>query len=241
MPNRDARLWRYLDFPKYVSLLETSKLWFPRVDLLDDEFEGSVPTPVADELTETDLAQGEEVALFRRNTRGYLRMLNRPFTFVNCWHCRDYESDAMWKLYGHDQGIAIVTTLSRMRQAMRSARQRLYVGHVRYIDYETEDTLIDGWIGPFTCKRKAFEHEREVRALLNTKPKKKLTVGEILDLGKEQPFGVGVAVDLRKLIIEIRVAPKAPQFYLEVVEDLAKKYDIDVQVSRSEMARKPRR
>ena len=39
----DAILWRYMDFTKFVSLLETRTLFLARADKLGDPFEGSVP------------------------------------------------------------------------------------------------------------------------------------------------------------------------------------------------------
>jgi hypothetical protein len=35
------KLWRYMDFTKFVSLLETHKLYFNRSDMFNDHFEGS--------------------------------------------------------------------------------------------------------------------------------------------------------------------------------------------------------
>jgi hypothetical protein len=38
-----ATIWRYMDFTKLVSLLETKSLFFARADKLGDAFEGSMP------------------------------------------------------------------------------------------------------------------------------------------------------------------------------------------------------
>jgi hypothetical protein len=39
----DAVIWRYVDFAKLVSLLESQSLHLARADVFDDPFEGSVP------------------------------------------------------------------------------------------------------------------------------------------------------------------------------------------------------
>jgi hypothetical protein len=39
-PQPDANLWRYMDLSKYVSMLATGSLWFARMDLLGDPYEG---------------------------------------------------------------------------------------------------------------------------------------------------------------------------------------------------------
>lgn len=40
----DAPIWRYIDFTKLVSMLETKALYFARSDTLGDRFEGSYST-----------------------------------------------------------------------------------------------------------------------------------------------------------------------------------------------------
>ena len=39
--NENAKIWRYLDFTKFVSMLEKKALFFVRADKLGDQFEGS--------------------------------------------------------------------------------------------------------------------------------------------------------------------------------------------------------
>ena len=41
-------LWRYMDFTKYVALLESEKLFFARADTLGDPHEGSVSSATVD-------------------------------------------------------------------------------------------------------------------------------------------------------------------------------------------------
>ena len=42
-PPADTILWRYMDFTKFVSLLEKRSLFFARADKLGDPFEGATP------------------------------------------------------------------------------------------------------------------------------------------------------------------------------------------------------
>ena len=48
-PLDDTVLWRYMDFTKFVSLLEKSALFFPRADKLGDPFEGYWPISADEE------------------------------------------------------------------------------------------------------------------------------------------------------------------------------------------------
>jgi hypothetical protein len=38
-----VKVWRYMDFTKLVSLIDSRRLFFPRTDQLGDPFEGSWP------------------------------------------------------------------------------------------------------------------------------------------------------------------------------------------------------
>ena len=49
IPPDDVVLWRYMDFTKFVSLLEKSALFFPRADKLGDPFEGYWPISADEE------------------------------------------------------------------------------------------------------------------------------------------------------------------------------------------------
>lgn len=53
-PPSEAILWRYMDFTKFVSLLEKSALFFARADKLDDPFEGFIPTNNTADLEEEE-------------------------------------------------------------------------------------------------------------------------------------------------------------------------------------------
>lgn len=44
--NLDVKVWRYMDFTKFIYFLHTDKLFFSRVDKLSDSFEGSSPKEV---------------------------------------------------------------------------------------------------------------------------------------------------------------------------------------------------
>ena len=41
--DEDIKVWRYIDFTKLISLIDTSCLFFARVDKFQDPFEGSWP------------------------------------------------------------------------------------------------------------------------------------------------------------------------------------------------------
>lgn len=43
VPDEHTTIWRYMDFTKFVSLLDKKTLYFTRSDKFDDKFEGATP------------------------------------------------------------------------------------------------------------------------------------------------------------------------------------------------------
>ncbi len=46
-PSDDTKIWRYMDFTKFVNLLDTKSLFFVRSDKFDDPFEGLYPEKIS--------------------------------------------------------------------------------------------------------------------------------------------------------------------------------------------------
>jgi hypothetical protein len=46
----DAKIWRYLTFDKYLSMLLDEGIWFARGDKLGDPYEGVISLPSFEEL-----------------------------------------------------------------------------------------------------------------------------------------------------------------------------------------------
>jgi hypothetical protein len=239
-PPAAARLWRYVDLSKYLSLLSTQALWFSRADLLGDPFEGSMSR--ANVRLRPSVYAKWPGLLKAMDQAAEVRRKELKFHFISCWHCSEWESAAMWRLYMQDHGIAIVTTYERMRAAL-GGEDEIYVGFVRYVDYE-KDWIDEGnsfW--PFMHKRQSFEHEREVRAILARWPLNLEPPGEeerpVVDWDRPSPPGVSVPTDIPALIDEVRVTPDAPSWFVDVVKDVTGRYGLDYPVLQSELGGEP--
>jgi hypothetical protein len=73
-PPPAAKLWRYLSFAKFASLLDASQLHFTRIDQFDDHFEGAWP--------QQDHAKWEKVQGF--NVTAFTERI-RTAMGVSCW------------------------------------------------------------------------------------------------------------------------------------------------------------
>lgn len=235
--DKNVKIWRYFDFAKFISLLETKSLWFTRADKLEDPFEGSFPksniryrSKIYKDIPSKKLPLISE---FFRNLRQH--------TFLNCWHENEHESAAMWDLYSrNNEGIAIQSTFQRLSDCFRDYKKEdIFIGKVTYIDYQRDWMPENNSFFPFIHKRKSFEHEKEIRALVQhfnlDKKTGKITLA--IDMASN---GLMVPVDIALLIENIYVSPKSPKWIYELVTSLLKRYDFrDKEVNRSYLAEKP--
>ena len=83
---------------------------------------------------------------------------------VSCWHKNEYESEAMWRLHS-SECIAVESTIGQLHSSIKN-QGNVIIENVRYMDFEN-DQIEKGYkhYGLF-LKRKSFEHEKEVRAVL---------------------------------------------------------------------------
>jgi hypothetical protein len=90
VPHPDTPIWRYMDFAKYVSLLDQRAIFFTTPDRFADAFEGSVSRLTV----EARERSGRDSYLLGKRNRE-----QRAYFPVSCWHVNEGESEAMWRLY----------------------------------------------------------------------------------------------------------------------------------------------
>jgi hypothetical protein len=221
LPPGETTLWRFMDFTKYVSMLNRRALFFARADQLPDPFEGlySRARPGWLPPERGDENHGDEdMAEARRRV------------CLSCWHENEHESAAMWRIYlSYEHGIALRSSVARLRAALEPARETVHIGQVRYVD-DGEDPADAGGpdeIAAFFHKRKNFDYEREVRALLRA---------------ERPPRNAGCYVDapLEELIDQVVVAPTAESWFEELVHSVTEKFGYRLAISASTMRDPPR-
>lgn len=227
-----------MDFTKFVALLETKSLYFTRCDKFEDAFEGSYPkmNVAVREAFPFGLTREQWDKLIQENEENKERARTAPrYTAINCWHLNEHESAAMWRLYlKSNEGIAIQSSFERLRDCFCEVEEPVHIGKVTYIDYEEES--IRSWdpLAPFVFKRKSFEHEREVRAVITRSPA--LT-------GCESPetiaHGINIPVNVETLVERVYVAPDAPAWLSSLVGSVAKKYGSTFEVTQSNLNQTP--
>lgn len=244
IPKSDTKLWRYMDFTKYVSLLSSRSLYFTRADCFEDLFEGAkgvkknkdrwdlhyldffknaIKNPPEGHTCSLEESEIETQAKHLLNQLENSGKIGKKTTYVSCWHENEHESEAMWRLYSSylDNAIAVRTTYGRLYESV-GREPSIQIGRIKYIDYNKSYAGIND---AFWNKRKSFEHEREVRAL-------------VIDHSCKAS-GKLIKCNLDILIDEVFVSPKAPEWFVNLVNEINQKYSLGLKVSKSELLEEP--
>lgn len=225
IPHGNTVIWRYMGLDKFLDLITHNRLFFTNVQNLTDKYEVSLPANVVKKKKKELITQGlsgrdleEEQALFEWDNRSM-----RNLTLVNCWSMNTNESYALWKIYlgGSKAGIAIRTSISRLKKALVSGRdpipEDVYIGEVKYTDF-----LPDSSISRFsliTTKRKFYEYENEVRLFILHYPRSE--GGE--KVSSNINAGRYVRVDLGIMIDQIYISPFVRFWFKESIETILNK------------------
>ncbi len=241
--NADEKVWRYMDFSKFVSLLHTRGLFFTRLDRFADPFEGSSPdfwvnqrermlAQIREDPQYTDEKRAEILASYA-DVPETLAALRRTVA-ANCWHLNPDESMAMWKLYlSSRDGVAIQTTYRRLLESFSQTTEPINVGCISYIDYRNDSINTNSIDALYMHKLNSFQHEREVRCIIHRYPEN----------WRDTPLiehGYLVPVDLDLLIENIYVAPTSEPWFMNVVNETARRFWKDLKVRRSALDGTPK-
>ena len=166
-PCRTKKLWRFMHIDKFMSMLIKQSLYFPKITVFGDHYEGELSdksrkavyetslldeknTPVKqdDEFREykcriEELREGpdktQELSLLHTFDT-LLTEFSKHLMFCNSWFQNDNESHTMWAEYGDKSptSIAIQTTVGDLINCFESSEVDIHIGAVEYIDYDTE-------------------------------------------------------------------------------------------------------
>lgn len=238
--NPNTRLWRYIDFAKFVMMLSHRSLYFSRADLLGDKFEGAsgrldrkgdfdkfyldffrealltLPGGVPPSTDPEEAAKSSLEALSRHAKEQQMR------TFVSCWHANVGESEALWRLYCPEPsaGVALSTTAGKLCDALDEVN--FNIGHVQYIDFK------QAFPGPHDrlfWKRLSLAHENEVRATIEDY--------------SVSTTGLNVAVNLSQLIDVVVPSPFGPPWLDQLIRSTCAQFGWSLNVEQSDLRVEP--
>jgi len=222
-------LWRYMAVEKFALLMSRRELWFTRADLLGDEHEGSLPSSII-EKRQKKLHNSQVKKKVERGSKE-----GRKHSFVCCWSMQAPESLSMWKIYTPNAiGVSVKTTVGRLSGCFVFRANDLFerlnarIAKVNYINFVSHNAATDSF-DRFTHKQEAYSYEREVRAIISFIP----TV-------EDSPIGIGLKVDLEKLIEKVYVSHRLGDGLEHFIGDLLLENDIRKDVIHPPFVSKPR-
>ena len=148
----------------------------------------------------------------------------------------DHESAAMWTIYSRsDRAIALQSTYRRLEAAMKP-HEHVYVGTVSYVDYENQPIPEGNSFYPYLYKRHSYEHEREIRAVIQELPH---SDSGGLDWTANPSSGIEKRVEVEDLVESVHVSPGSPEWYMDVTTAVTEKFGITTRVLRSALDEDP--
>jgi hypothetical protein len=238
-PKDEVVLWRYMDFVKFIALLDSNELGFTRLDHLDDPREGML----------TSMELGEHSS----RTDGLVRSIEscRTFGFFNGWHEANHESMAMWDLYNPRLGsVAIRTSVGCIKKAIEADASTLMTGRIQYLNWAT-DVMEETAKGESQAINLAqltkdfartlgevyllWKYEDADLPMIMLRAKR----GHAEEYVKNTPSGFGVQTSIPDLIQEVVVGPREPQWVADLVKNAMARYDVAVPVRRSALTPRP--
>jgi hypothetical protein len=235
----DLTVWRYMPFTKFISLITYQALWFSKLNILQDKFEGKMPKATSEELNKENQKYKKQF-----NTPEFHRQIDnwnqeneesgRELLVVNCWFVDENESKGMWQEYGvNNESVAIKSTVRKLTKSVFLPPNETItsqIGMVSYVDHDTHKISnyeANQAIERVFLKDKSFKHEQELRlatmsfktvccVAMNGVP---YTPDEVAgkNMNNYDNAGLYIKTNLKNLISEVVTHPDSGEwFYLLV-------------------------
>jgi hypothetical protein len=251
----EKSVWRYMPFPKFISLLTYRALWFSKLKILEDTYEGMTPSGLKREMHEDNQQYKAQFDTpeFHSQIDKWLDKNeddSRELLVVSCWFLGEHDSQRMWRDYGRSsEAVAVKSTIGRLARYVLVPRDEhvSHLGLVSYVDHNTHTMSAheahQRHERAFLKDKERFAHEQEIRIVtLNVKTTscasmegKPYTAEEVA--GKhmnnfENP-GLYVGVRLDSLIAKVVVSPTTEKWFEKLVRRIVDLSRFSAHVSRS--------
>jgi GTPase SAR1 family protein len=247
----DKTVWRYLTFPKYISLLTYRALWFSKLNILTDQYEGYMPAIADAEMLaefqewkdKLDPSLHEQIDnMNKRNVED-----GRELLVASCWFLADSDSERMWKEYANgSEGVAIKSTIRALSQFVFCDPRTSHIGKVQYVDlenYSMSHYQANQAHHRAFLKKLEYCHENELRIVtMNFKGPMCVNMdGTLLkpeeyqgaNMNNFENRGLYIQADLTQLIKATVLAPGASTWFELLIKRLVLLSNVGSRVERS--------
>lgn len=246
-PDQHDFLWKYMNIHKFLSFMIGRKIFYSRLDQLEDAYEGINQKHLTQLLFhERNASDGildvSHPAYERFFPRTQLRKMEAEFkskqklNFVTCWIAGSRESAGMWNLYSEPGSVAIKIRYQDLKKYLESKTYQLeskqvvkeiLYGKVTYRDFRDNSQLSSkSFLVKNTAFRKdiSFSHENEFRVALTCDTVKDDVRGIFQTIGSFEDFP-----------IEIVMHPKSAQWHVANVSAVVNQFAPTKKVRNSEL------
>jgi tetratricopeptide (TPR) repeat protein len=229
--DESIKVWRFIDFAQFVSLLKKRALYFARSDTMPDICEGLYPDGSLMKLRSSYAIARETFPDKTLADKMMSIILSRSIKdkekfFMNCWYANEFETFAIWDMHlKGERGVCIRSTFEKLTECFSNIEYNVHVGKVEYVDFRTFDIgslNFESALERLFYKRQGYNYECEIRAVIERDD----IIGS----------GFNVNVPLENLIEEIFVYPNASGWFLDLVQSLSDEYGLCVKVKPSELS-----
>jgi hypothetical protein len=233
-------LWKYLDFYKALSFFKNQKLFFSPLNKFDDPFEGASKDFAFEMQTYINLVRMDNTNAKKEYTNENKRRIQEQLSLLEgfqkqflscCLFESNDESEAMWKMYSENFGIALRFKSDELFKSIEnefkkntSGAYEFYYGPMDYCKIKTPDneTIFDlnqhkNSFNPF-IKDKTLIYEEEFRFVIHNKNKEfsEIKIG-----------------DVKNIEYDIFLPSKTENWQILQIEELLKHYDVNRKVRTS--------
>lgn len=230
----ETKIWRFMDLAKFCDVLEKSSIFFIKPEKFPDPWEGFSPKMHFEEESYKSIPAELRQTLIKIEKEDTPKIVRGQFA-VSCWHISNFESEAFWRNYSK-RGIALQSTFGRLKESLSNTDYSIYIGKVEYKDHDTDSIDSGNLFYRILWKRKSFEYENELRAVIWDKEN---SDGKGAKTFKESN-GEYLGVDLNVLIENIYTTPfESDSWFNNIVGDLIRRYGYNFPCKKSQLMDKP--
>jgi hypothetical protein len=173
---------------------------------------------------------------------------------VNCWNVATSDSSEMWDTFvGECDGVAVVSSFTRLVESLEASEQSIRLSLVSYIDHLAHITDRRNPFDYVLLKRYFFNFEQELRAIyfppiptiadVNPDPTPLINpfdpehrfvdpstlsyVEQVIEAeAQNEKAGYEIKVDLNRLLEQVYVSPKSESFLIQLLREQLNQVDI---------------
>lgn len=214
----DDKLWRYMSYEKFESLINSRSIYFARIDQFQDNLEG-VPSFISikhimSDKSKNDKQKQECLRLYHLRIEN-----NRRVSYACCWHINKNVNIELWNSYGgnSNNSIGIETNVAKLNKELLKTGLPFLNEPMRYFD-ENYFNQYAYWF-PTMFKREEYKNEKEYRT--------------ILFIHGWDSIGVKSKVNIENLIRRIHVHPNSTKEFFKEVQIFIKNSGLNIPVTKS--------